>query len=72
MYCNRKLIITTSVFVLVMLCGPFYAGEAQESRKAPPIQAIRASVSSGASLMLASSTRTRFGQFKRSAVCDAE
>jgi hypothetical protein len=32
MHCDRKLIITTSVFVLVLLCGPFFAGEAQEGQ----------------------------------------
>jgi hypothetical protein len=32
MHCDRKLISTTSVFVLVLLCGPFFAGEAQESQ----------------------------------------
>lgn len=32
MHCNRKLIITTSMFVLVLLCGLFLAGEAQESQ----------------------------------------
>jgi hypothetical protein len=29
MHCDRKLIITAIVFVLVPLCGPFFAGEAQ-------------------------------------------
>ena len=32
MHCDRKLFSTTSVFVLVLLCGPFFAGEAQESQ----------------------------------------
>jgi hypothetical protein len=32
MHCNRKLIITLSMFVLVLLCGPFFAGEAQENQ----------------------------------------
>jgi hypothetical protein len=32
MHCDRKLISTTSVFVLVLLCGPLFAREAQESQ----------------------------------------
>ena len=32
MHCNRKLIITTSVFGLVLLCGLFFPGEAQEGQ----------------------------------------
>ena len=32
MHCDLKLLITTSLFVLVLLYGPLFAGEAQESQ----------------------------------------